>query len=93
VDIEGASTLKNFIVIEIVDNRNPYPTLLGIEWATNINGMINLKKSKVIFEKKSMRVVVPLDLIEGSRYTKLVRDYDNNDELDYIYKIIAREQD
>ena len=93
MDIEGASTLKNFIVIEIVDNRNPYPTLLGIEWATNINGMINLKKSKVIFEKKSMRVVVPLDLIEGSRYTKLVRDYDNNDELDYIYKIIAREQD
>ena len=33
VDIDGVSTLVDFEVIEIFDDRNPYPTLLGIEWA------------------------------------------------------------
>ena len=44
VDIEGASALANFEVIEIVDDNNPYPALLGIDWATDMNGVINLKK-------------------------------------------------
>lgn len=91
-DIEGASTLVDFEVIEIVDDNNPYPALLRIDWATDMNVMINLKKCKMIFEKKSLRVVVPLDLVEGSRYTELVRDNDNDDNLDYIYKITTWEQ-
>ena len=43
-DIEGASALADFEVIEIVDDNNPYPTLLGIDWAIDMNGVINLKK-------------------------------------------------
>ena len=39
-------------MIEIVDDRNPYPVLLGIDWATDMNGVINLKERKMIFEKK-----------------------------------------
>lgn len=61
VDIEGASTQADFEVIEIVNDNNPYPTLLGIDWAIDMNGVLNLKKHKMIFEKKSLRVVVPLD--------------------------------
>ena len=45
-------------MIEIVDHSNPYPALLGINWVTDMNGVINLKKRKIIFEKKSPRVVV-----------------------------------
>ena len=44
VDIEGASALADFEVIEIVDDSNPYPVLLGIDWANNMNGVINLKE-------------------------------------------------
>ena len=54
VDIEGAIVLADLEVIEIIDDNNPYPTLLGIDWATNMNGVINLKKCKMIFEKKSL---------------------------------------
>ena len=79
--------LANFEVIEIVDDNNPYPALLGIDWATNMNGVINLKKHKMIFEKKSLRVVVSLDPAKGSHYTKPMRDYESDDDLDYIYKI------
>ena len=58
-----------------------------------MNGIINLKKQKMIFEKKSLCVIVPLDLVEGSCYTKPVHDYESDDDLDCIYKITARDQD
>jgi len=44
MDIKGASALADFEVIEIVDDNNPYPALLGIDWAIDMNGVINLKK-------------------------------------------------
>lgn len=72
VDIEGVSTLANFEVIDIIDGSNPYPVLLGIDWATDMNGVINIKKRKMIFEKKSLCIVVPLDPVEGSRYIESV---------------------
>ena len=56
IDIEGASALEDFEVIEIVDDRNPYLALLGIDSTTYMNGVINLKKQNMIFEKKSFRV-------------------------------------
>ena len=52
IDIEGTSAQADFEVIEIVNESNPYPTLLGIYWATDMNEVINLKKHKMIFEKK-----------------------------------------
>jgi len=93
VDIEGASALVDFEVIEIVDDNNPYPVLLGIYWATDMNGVINLKKCKMIFEIKSLRVMVPLDPAEGARYIEPVSDDDSDNELDCIYKITTQEQD
>ena len=47
----------------------------------------------MIFEKKSLRVVIPLDPAEGSRYNEPVHDYESDDDLDCIYKITASEQD
>ncbi len=44
VDIGGASALVDFEVIEIVDDINPYLMLLGIDWTTDMNGVINLKE-------------------------------------------------
>ena len=82
VDIEGMSALADFEVIEIIDDRNPCPALLGIDWAIDMNGVTNLKKQSISFEKKSLRVVVPLDPTEGLRYTELVRDYESDYDLD-----------
>ena len=91
VDIEGASIQIDFEVIEIVDDNNPYLALLGIDWTTDMNGVINLKNWKMIFEKKSLRIVVPLDLAEGARYTKPVCNEDSEDELDCIYQITTQD--
>ena len=92
VDIEDASMLADFEVIEIVDESNPYPTLLGIDWAIDMNRAINLKKWTMSFEIKPLRVVVPLDPAEGLRYIELVHDYESDDDLDQIYKITTRDQ-
>ena len=58
-----------------------------------MNGVINLKKFKMIFEKNSLLVFVLLDTVEGLCYTELVRNYDNDDDFDCIYKITTREKD
>ncbi len=44
--------MADFEVIEIVDDSNLYPTLLGIDWAIDMNGVINLKKMIMSFERK-----------------------------------------
>ena len=87
VDIEGLSTEIDFEVIEIVNDNKPYPILLGIDTTTNMNIVISLKKQKMIFNKKSLRLVVPLDPVKGACYTKPVRNDESDDDLDCIYKI------
>ena len=57
-------------------DHHHYPALLGIDWATIMNGVINMKKRKMIFEKKSPSVVVLLDLAKGVRHIELVHDDD-----------------
>jgi len=70
VDIERARDIADFEVIKIVDDSNPYLVLLGIYWAFDMNAVINLKKHNLTFEKKELRVIVPLDPVEGVCYTK-----------------------
>ena len=69
IDIDGVSTLADFEVIEIIDDSNPYPALLGIEWAMANATIINLKRRHMTFEGNGMRVIIPLDPSQGERYT------------------------
>ena len=51
----------DFEVINIVDDTNPYPALLGIDWAIDNQTIINFKKRILSFEDNEMRVVSPID--------------------------------
>lgn len=93
IDIEGESALSNFEVIEIVDDKNTYPVLIGIDWAFDMDAVINLKKWRITFEKKVLWVIVMLDPIEGVHYTEPIHDYEEEDILDQIYKITAHDED
>lgn len=85
IDIEGVSALADFEVIEIVDNSNPYPMILGIDLVIDMNWVINLKKRMMSFEIKSLIVIVPLDPMKGACYTKAIRDYiESDNEIDQI---------
>lgn len=93
MDIEGVSVLADFEVINIVDNSNRCPTLLGIDCAFDMDEIINLKKCRMTFERKELRIIIPLDLTEGAWYTEPIRDYEQENDLDHIYKIITCDED
>ena len=65
VDIEGLCTFADFEFINIVDDTNPYPALLGIDWAIENQTIINFTKRILSFEDNEMRVVSPIDPLEG----------------------------
>ena len=91
VDIDGVCTVADFEVIEIIDDRNPYPDLLGIEWEMENAVVINLKKRQMTFEGKGLRVIIPLDPSQGERYIEPLRDEDQ-EVLDHIYNITAKKE-
>ena len=50
VDIAGVKTYIDFEVIDIMGDKDPYPALLGIDWAFENYAIIDLKKELMIFE-------------------------------------------
>lgn len=54
VDITGAKVRANFEVIQIVEDADPYPTLLGLDWAIDMGGIINLKKQSMVFKEREL---------------------------------------
>lgn len=77
IDLDGASTCMDFEVIELMDENTPYPALLAIDWATNMNGVINLKKRTMIFETKALCIIISLDPAKGPCYIEPLHIDDN----------------
>jgi hypothetical protein len=46
VDLDGVRTKEDFEVIKIVDDKKPYPTLLGLYWEIDNQAIINFKTQK-----------------------------------------------
>jgi len=60
VNIDGVHNTTIFEVIEIVDDRKLYPTLLGLDLDFGNQTIIDLKNTKKIFELGYLRVTTPL---------------------------------
>ena len=88
IDIDGVITLADFEVIDLIDDGNPYPSLLGIQWEMENVAVINLKKRQMTFKGKDLRFILPLDPSQGERYTEPLQDEDHNDS-EPIYNITA----
>jgi hypothetical protein len=61
LNIDGVRNIADFKVIEILDDSEPYPTLMGLEWAFENQEIINFKRREMIFEVGDVKVTVPLD--------------------------------
>ena len=55
--------------------------------------LINFKKIILTFEDSELRVVAPIDLLEGHRYVKQVNSERQGDYLDQIYNITSTRDD
>jgi hypothetical protein len=73
MNIDGVHNMADFEVIEIVDDSQPYPTLMGLEWAVDNQEIINLKRREMIFEVGNLKVTAPLYPSEGKRYIESVQ--------------------
>ena len=93
VNFEGLRTYVNFEVIEIVNDTNPYPALLGIDWAIDNQTIINFKKRILSFEDSKMRVVAPIDHLEGKNYVEPVHRKKKEHYLDQLYNIMSSKED
>ena len=74
IELEGLNTYVEFDVIEIVDESNSYPALLGIGWENDNLVVINFKKRVMNFETHDIWIIAPLDPLEGQRYVEPIKD-------------------
>lgn len=79
--------MADFEVIQILNDIDPYPVLLGLDWV--LMCVLNLKKRRMEFESNGIRVTIHLDPVEGKRYTKHVHA---DNDIDQIYKLTLCEE-
>ena len=93
VEVEGLRTYAEFQVIDIVNDTNPYPALLRIDWEIENQTIIDFKKRILSFEDSEIRVVALIDPIEGQRYVDPVHSECQGNYLDQLYNITSSKED
>jgi hypothetical protein len=78
-------SVVDFEFIEIMDDSQPYPTFMGLEWAFYNHGIINPKRREMIFEVGDLKFTTPLDATKGKRYIEPTR----GNEIDNLYNMNA----
>ena len=81
------NTYADFDVIEVVDGRGSYPTLLGIGWENDRFTVINFKKCVMTFENHDIRIIASMDPNEGRRYVEPVKE-EVVGGWDHVYNIL-----
>jgi hypothetical protein len=89
IDVARVKTMVEFEFIEIMGDKDPYPALLGINWAYKNYALINLKKDTMTFEAEGIKVAQPLDTYVGTRYTERTDNNMEGEYLDKLYTITA----
>ena len=89
IDVAGVKTVAHFEVIEIMGDKDPYPTLLGIDWAFDNYAVIDLKKDTMTFEVDGIKVVQPLDPYVEPIYTKPTNNNMEGEDLDQLYTVMT----
>jgi hypothetical protein len=93
IDVAGVKTIVDFEVIEIMGDKDPYPALLGIDWAYDNYAVIDLNKDTMTFEAEGIKVVQPLDPYVGPRYKEPTDDNMEGEDLDQLYIVTAGTRD
>jgi hypothetical protein len=87
INVAGVKTLVDFEEIEIMVDKDPYPSLLGIYWAYEIYVLIDLNKDTVKFEEYGIKLVQPLDPYVGPKYTEPMNNDMKGEDLDQLYTV------
>jgi hypothetical protein len=89
VDLVGFKTVGYFEVIEIMGEKDPYLSLLGIDCAYKNYLVIDIKMETMTFESDDKKVNQPLDPYQGPHFTKPTNDNMERDVIYQMYDFIA----
>ena len=92
MEVKGLKTYDEFEVIDIVDDTNPYHTIIGIDWAIENTTIVKFKKRILSFEDYEIRVVTQIDTLEGHRYVKPVHREGKDNYIDHLYNIMSSQE-
>jgi hypothetical protein len=56
VDLDGVKTIVDFGIIEIMGEKDPYPTLLDIDWVNENYVVIDIKRENMTLEYDDMKI-------------------------------------
>jgi hypothetical protein len=76
-----------------MDESEPYPELLGIDWAFDNNAVLNLKKRQMSYETDTLRMVATLYPYEADWYNEPLDEEVKILIIENIYKIIGHKED
>ena len=93
IDIEGVRSSVDFEVIEIIGDSRPYPALLGIDWVIDNMAVIDFKRRQMTFEDVQIRVIAPLDPLQGPRYIEPIQAEEEARNMESLYQMIANQGD
>ena len=93
IDIDGVRSLADFEVIEIIVDSNPFPALLGIDWAFENLVVINLKKKQMTFEGHNIWIIAPLDPTKGPHSMEPIHAEEERRGIDDLYKVTSSQDD
>ena len=93
VDIDGVRSLADFEVIEIIDDSNPFPELLGIDWYFYNLTVINLMNNKMTFKGHNIRKITHLYPSMCPHYSQPICTEEEEREIDDFYKMTTTHDD
>lgn len=83
-DLDGVKTYADFQVIEILEDKDPCPTLLGIYLDFDNDA---IKQWRMSFEGDGHQVVQSLDPTLGEHFVEPVEDVMDESALDQLYNL------
>ena len=93
IDIDGVRSFVDFEVIEIIGDSRPYPSLLGIDLVIGNMAIINLKRRQMTFKDAQIRVIAPLDPLQGPRYIEPIRAEEEAHNVYSLYQMTMNQSD
>jgi hypothetical protein len=84
IDVVGVNIVVDFEVIKIMGDKDPYPALLGIDWAYYNYVVIDLKRDTMTFKEDGIKFVQLLDPYVGPRYMDPMNNNMEGEDLDQL---------
>jgi len=84
MQIMGIPTSVNFEVIDLVEEKPVYTTLVGRPWGPRMKAIISLERDRIKLKGSGRNIIIPMDPKEGKPW---MESWDEDQEARCLYQI------